>query len=176
MKRCEAHFSLDIVCIPNYYKDMGGPEIYDELIRLTFQVVNKFQAVEKISQHFGTEEALYPREIHTIQAIGNHPDTNITGLASILGITKGTVSPIVTKLAKKKFVLKLKGMDNNKEVVLRLTPKGEVAYHTHEMFEQQIRSKLFDILEKAGSENLLFLGKFLRVCNKILDDHIKEIS
>jgi DNA-binding MarR family transcriptional regulator len=154
---------------------MNRQNRYNELIKLTFHIVNKFQAIEKISQRFGTEEELYPREIHTIQAIGNYPGTNITDLASRLGITKGTISPIVTKLAKKKFVLKLKGIENNKEVILRLTPKGQVAYHAHEMFEQQIHSKLFDILEKSSSENLEFLREFLLVCENILDEHLKEI-
>ncbi len=155
---------------------MNGQNEYNELIRLTFRVVNKFQAIEKIAQRFGTEEELYPREIHTIQAIGKYPDTNITDLASRLGITKGTISPIVTKLAKKKFVSKLKGIENNKEIILRLTPKGEVAYHAHEMIEQQIHSKLYDILEKASSENLNFLREFLHVSENILDEHLKGIS
>jgi DNA-binding MarR family transcriptional regulator len=169
-------FFLDIVWIPNYNCIMNEQDRYNELIKLTFRVMNKFQAVEKIAQRFGTEEELYPREIHTIQAIGNHPDINITDLASRLGITKGTISPIVTRLAKKKFVSKLKGIENNKEVLLRLTPKGEVAYHAHEMFEHQVHSRLYDILEKSSSDNLDFLGEFLRVSESIMDEHLREIA
>ena len=170
------YFYLEIVCIPNYNIFMNGQNEYNELIRLTFRVINKFQAVEKIAQRFGTEEELYPREIHTIQAIGRYPGINITDLASRLGITKGTISPIVTKLAIKRFVSKSKGLENNKEVILRLTPKGEVAYHAHEMIEQQIHSKLFEILEKASSGNLNFLREFLNVSENIIDEHLKEIS
>ena len=120
---------------------MNEPGKYQELMWLILQVINKFSAMEKEPRYFGTEEKLYSREIHTIQAIGNYPVINVTDLASKLGITKGTISPIVTKLAEKKLVLKFKGGDNNKEILLRLTPKGEVAYYAHEMFERQFLSR-----------------------------------
>ena len=149
---------------------MNEPGKYQELMWLVLQVINKFSAMEKEPRYFGTEEKLYSREIHTIQAIGNYPDINVTDLASKLGVTKGTVSPIVTKLAKKKLVLKFKGGNNNKEVLLRLTPKGEVAYHAHEMFERQFLSRLFEVFEKATPENIAFLKEFLQVSNKILDE------
>jgi DNA-binding MarR family transcriptional regulator len=149
--------------MPNYIGYMNEQQKYQKMIELIFRVINKFQAIEQIPQHFGTEEMLYPREIHTIQAIGNYPNINVTDLADKLGITKGTISPIVTKLAKRKLVVKFKDSENHKEVLLSLTPKGEVAYHSHEMFEQQIRSRFFDMFEKATPENLEFLKEFLQV-------------
>lgn len=164
-----------MVCLPNYNGYMNEQQTYQEMIELIFRVINKFQAIEQIPQYFGTAETLYPREIHTIQAIGNYPKINVTDLAAKLGITKGTISPIVTKLAKKKLVVKFKDSENHKEVLLRLTPKGEVAYHAHEMFEQQIRSRFFDMFEKATPENLGFLKEFLQVSENMLDEHLNNV-
>jgi DNA-binding MarR family transcriptional regulator len=138
-------------------------------------VINKFQSVEQTPRHFGTEEKLYPREIHTIQAIGNYPDINVTDLAAKLGVTKGTISPIVTKLAGKKLVIKLKNGGNNKEVLLQLTPKGQVAYHTHEMLEQQFRLKFFEMFDRASPENLEFLRAFLQVSKALLDEQHQKM-
>ncbi len=164
-----------MVWLPNNIEYMNEQQKYQEVIEFIFRVINKFQVIEQIPQHFGTEETLYPREIHTIQAIGNYPNINITDLAAKLGITKGTISPIVTKLSKRKLVMKFKGGENQKEVLLRLTPKGEVAYHAHEMFEQQIRSRFFEMFEKATPENLGFLKAFLQVSEKLLDEHLNKV-
>lgn len=142
-------------------------------MELIFQVINNFQSVEQIPQYFGTEEKLYPREIHTIQAIGNYPDINVTDLAAKLGVTKGTISPIVTKLARKTFVTKFKSGENNKEVLLQLTPKGQVAYHAHEMFEQQFRLRFFEMFDRATPENLEFLHSFLQMSKSLLEEHIQ---
>lgn len=154
---------------------MNKEQHYHHIMELVFQAINKFQTIEQIPQCFGTEEKLYPREIHTIQAIGNYPDINVSDLASKLGITKGTISPIVTKLARKKLVTKFKRGKNNKEVLLRLTPKGQVAYYAHEMFELQFRSRLFEVFEQATPENLEFLHEFLNVSNDLLDEHLQGI-
>ena len=95
-----------MVWMPNHTGYMNEMGKYQELMWLVLQVINKFSAMEKEPRYFGTEEKLYSREIHTVHAIGNSPNINVTDFADKLGVTKGTISPIVTKLAKKKLVLK----------------------------------------------------------------------
>jgi DNA-binding MarR family transcriptional regulator len=56
----------------------------------------------------------------------------VTGLASILGITKGAVSQTIGKLEKKKMIDRVK--INGKEISLSLTAAGEKAYRAHEGF------------------------------------------
>jgi len=153
---------------------MDQQETYQELLETIMRVVNKFQAVHKIPRRFGIEEELYPREIHTIQAIGNLPGINVTDLAVKLGVTKGTMSPIVTRLVRKKLVTKYFAQTNHKERLLRLTPKGEIAYHAHEIFDRQLAIRLFDAFEEANRENLRFLKRFLQVGEAVLDEHLEE--
>lgn len=47
------------------------------------EVFIRFQQLEQVPRHFGTEDLLYPAEIHTIEYIGDHPATNATAVADL---------------------------------------------------------------------------------------------
>jgi DNA-binding MarR family transcriptional regulator len=146
---------------------------YYEIMKILIRVINKFHALDKIPRDFGTGEKLYMPEIHTIGAIGKTPGMNITEVAEKMGVTKGTISPVVTKLAKRKYVLKFKGGDNKRDILLQLTPKGQIAYHGHEMFHLKMHAKLFGPFEDKP-EFLRLLKEFLRVGEGMLDSYCKN--
>ena len=138
-----------------------------------FRVVQKFHALEKIPRRFGMSEKFSMQEIHTIAAVGHSPKLNITELAEKMGVTKGTISPVVKKLARKGFISKSRGKDN-KEIVLQLTVKGELAYHGHEMFHLKLHAELFGDFEQESPECWIFLEKILRVGDSLLDRYLGQ--
>jgi len=179
-KSKDFYFFLDVVWLPNNIGRMDEQKRYKEFVHTFIRVVHKFHALEKLPRDFAVDQKLYPQEIHTIATIGESPDINVTKLAEKMEVTKGTISPIVTKLATKKLVTKFKGGDNNKEILLRLTMKGEVAYHAHEMFHSKLHSDLHsELLEEYGEitpKHLDFIKKFLRAGERLLDRYLKEKS
>jgi len=84
--------------------------------------------------------------------IGTHPDINGTSLAKIMGVTKGAISQVIKKLEKKKLVDRYQNPTNNKEILLRLTKKGEIDYHGHEAYHAKYDSQWFEALEKITPE------------------------
>lgn len=104
------------------------PELYLMLIRIT----NKIKQVERILEDFGLPDPLYVSEIHTIQAIGNNPDNNVKMIAELTGVSSSAASQVITKLKKRGLVRKIHGARNEKEILLKLTKKGLVAYKIHE--------------------------------------------
>jgi DNA-binding MarR family transcriptional regulator len=145
---------------------------YYDIMKMLMRVINKFHAYDRTPRDFGTGERLYMNEIHTIDAVGKSPDMNVTEIAEKLGITKGTLSPIVTRLAKKKYVTKFKGGANRRDVLLRLTPKGQIAYHGHEMLHLKMHTMLFEQFED-DPEFIKQLKQFLRVGEGMLDRYLE---
>lgn len=145
---------------------------YYEIMRMLLRVINKFHALDKTPRDFGTGEKMYMPEIHTIDAIGKTPGMNITEVAEKMGVTKGTISPLVSKLARRKYVTKYKGGDSNRDILLKLTTKGQIAYHGHEMFHLKMHAKLFGPFEDKP-EFLRLLKEFLRVGEGMLDSYLK---
>lgn len=143
------------------------------LMEKFLRVLNKYSAIEKIPMDFGIGERLYPSEIHTIESIGKNQEINVTGLADVMGITKGAVSQMIGKLIQKGLVIKSKDPFNDKEVRLGLTPRGWSAFAGHEKFHSSIYEDIINNFSNISSEHIdLFQG----VLNKIethMDDYMK---
>lgn len=135
-------------------------EIMEQFVRL----VNKFNRFEKVPMDFGVEEMLFPSEIHTIEAIGRSHWINVTQLSESLGVTKGAVSQMIGKLAKKSFVKKIKIHPDGKETFLKLTDKGKRALQGHEQFHREI---YLDFLKYAGNISAKDFRKFKEILTKM---------
>jgi len=132
------------------------------------RIINKFSSIEKKPRDFGIGDLLYPSEIHNIEIIGRNPGINVTNLAKKLGVTKGAVSQIVNKLERKKLVAKFRGSNNEKEVMLKLQKKGQIAFDGHEAFHAKFYSEIMDEVDDISPEQIQF---FQRVLDKI-DKHV----
>jgi DNA-binding MarR family transcriptional regulator len=136
------------------------------------RAMHQFNELEDTPTDFGSGDILYRSEIHTIEAIGNNQGTNLTELAATLEITKGTLSPLVTKLVKKGLVLKSRGDRNDKEITLKLTEKGEKAFDGHRAFHRAMYLNFMDLCQNIS---LRQLEAFEEILLKIMDNIDGEI-
>ncbi len=125
-----------------YYAFMNNLEkSFDRMLEQLLDIVDRFNKQHKKGHDFGTGDLLFPSEIHTIQAVGDHENINITELALALKVTKPTISERVKKLERLDLIERLEAVDNMKTVILHLTARGRIAYKGHakhhkEMFAQ----------------------------------------
>ena len=138
------------------------------------RILNKMDAVEKCPKDFGSGDLLHCSEIHTLMAIGNHTDINITELAKYLGISKSAISQMITRLLSKDLVEKIQNPVNNKEIFLRLSPKGMIAFHGHEQHHAKIYALMTRKLGPMSDEQFLFLTKFLQAIEETTDECMME--
>lgn len=125
------------------------------------RIIQKFLDIDKKTRFFGTDEQLFNAEIHMIKAIKENEGIHVTGLAHQLGVTKGAVSQILAKLERKGLISKEKDVGNQSRLVLRLTPKGEIAHINHENYHNHLDDLIKDILKDASEEEIAFLKGFL---------------
>lgn len=143
-----------------------------ELIRireLFLSIVNKLNALEKTPRHYGTDELLYASEIAMIESLGYKPDVNVTEFADNHGITKGAVSQQVKKLEKKGLVTRHKNPANQKEVLLKLTTKGQIAFHQHTLLHLQLANEFFERFETLQPDELALIIEFLGTLDRLFD-------
>ncbi len=91
------------------------------------RVIDRVLAFDRTPRDFGSGDLLSLTEIHAINAVKRNAGINITGLAKEIGLTKGTVSPIVSRLEEKGYLKKRSDASNRKTVLVELTEKGEIA-------------------------------------------------
>jgi DNA-binding MarR family transcriptional regulator len=115
-------------------------EIIKETARLFEGIIQKIVLTRISPQDYGTGENLYLGQIHAINAVGNHPGINITELSRVLGITKGTVSPLINRLETKNYLKKSRDANDGKIVLLELTDMGRKARKGFEKYRNALYS------------------------------------
>jgi DNA-binding MarR family transcriptional regulator len=122
---------------------------FDRMLEQTLQIVDRFNKQHKKGHDFGSGDLLFPSEIHTIQAIGDHENINITDLAAALKVTKPTISERVKKLERIDLIQRQEAADNMKTVILQLTARGWIAYKGHKSHHK----KMFTHFQKQFGSN-----------------------
>jgi DNA-binding MarR family transcriptional regulator len=138
---------------------------FDRMLEQLLQIVDRFNKQHKKGHDFGSGDLLFPSEIHTIQAIGDHENINITDLAAALKVTKPTISERVKKLERLDLIQRQDAADNMKIVILHLTTRGWIAYKGHEThhnemfahFQKQFGSNTPDQIRKCQQAFAAFL-------------------
>lgn len=136
------------------------------------KAMHRFSKLEETPMDFGSGDILYRSEIHAIEAIGHNQGSNLTELAARLEITKGTLSQLISKLAKKGLVLKKRGDRNDKEVTLELTVKGKIAFEGHQSFH---RDMYLDFMKICHDVSLEQLDAFEDLLIKIMNNTDKYV-
>lgn len=146
-----------------------------DLYQVWMRLMNKLSESEKLPRNYGIDELMTPSEIHLIQAIGANPESNVRAISDILGITPGAASQQVTKLAKRGLVIKHRGVKNEKEVFLSLTPLGEKAYGHHETLHETIYQRIISRIDPLDPEEIRTLKRVLQAMDSVYDERLQEV-
>ncbi len=99
----------------------------ESLVYQIERVINKFIFLEKKRKFSFKGIDLYPSEIHLMFLVKEKQATNATKMAEKLGVTKGAVSQALSRLEKKKILIKTKDPYAKNELTVSFTPLGEQA-------------------------------------------------
>ena len=127
---------------------------FDRMQKQVFEITEITHRQHKSGHDFGTGDLLYPAEIHTIQAIGDHDDINVTALSEKMNVTKATISERIKKLKRLELISAQNSETNLKEVILRLTERGRVAYDGHEAHHQAMYQHFMSCFGKNAARQL----------------------
>jgi len=138
-----------------------------KIIEKIIYLLNKFNQVNKIPRDYGTGNLLHRSEIHTIEAIKNHENLNASEFSSVLGITNGAVTQIISKLKKKGLVEQYNVTNNKKEVYYRLTAKGMIANFGHAKHHEKAYEQLNQYIEDLDDDKVETISLFFDEIIKI---------
>jgi len=138
-------------------------------IERIIRLANLIVAAEDRPIKYGTEYQLTRTEIHTIEAIGDHPGLSVTELARLRGISKSAVSQLLLRLKAKKLVMQkfLEGSD--RDTSLALTTSGGIAYKQHRATHHQLYKMIQERLDTYSPE-------FFDELAKLIDEVETQIS
>ena len=101
------------------------------------RIINKIARMSQAPRDFGTGERLPLAEIQAIYTVGGNPGITVTELSLQLGLTKGTVSPIVNRLVERDYLKKARSAQDGRKLQLEITEKGGIAFQGYEKYAEE---------------------------------------
>ena len=117
-------------------------------------------------------KCLTTTELHVIEAIGDDSLT-MNELSDKLGITMGTASVAINKLAEKNFIDRERSDDDRRKVFVKLAKKGLLAFRYHGNFHTNILEKITMQIPPEKMETFL---EVFQLMVKNLDKVKKDIQ
>jgi DNA-binding MarR family transcriptional regulator len=149
-------------------------EVTFKIMSLILRITKKFNELEKMSIDIGSDEKLYPSELHVIDSVANNYGNSVTEMSKKFGITKGAVSQVVNKLFDKGFLKKDKKNGNAKEIVLSLTEKGWKAFYIMDEVHKQMEKEFFGYMDGIEEEKLESFIEIMGKIEEFIDTFLKH--
>lgn len=155
---------------------MDRKQISKKLITGFIRMVNKYNAMEKFPVDYGTGASFYHSERHMLDVFAEHPELNITDLAKRVGVTKGAISQVVSKLEKKGAVERYKDSRDDKQVLVRLTKLGQTITNHHQQVNEKTINQLCTVIEENPQEEVDFICELFDWIEDHLDEGLKQMQ
>lgn len=133
------------------------------ILEKMFLAYNIMQENAKHPRDYGVGHLLYQAELHTLAAIFRHEQANASELAQIMGITKGAITQVVSKLIQKGLVEKFNMPGNKKEVYFCLTATGVKVNDAHYEHDRKILQPVISYLGNLNQEQLSAIGEYFNI-------------
>lgn len=141
---------------------MGFRDVFNKMVWL-----NKFKMEDSLKGH-------KPSEVHCIEYIGNHADSNVTKLAESFYMTRSAISKITKKLMEKGLIDSYQKPENKKEIYFRLTEQGKAVYKIHEELHKEFQERDKAVFEQVTEEQFDSMLRFIQRYSRHLDAEIKK--
>ena len=128
-----------------------------------YRLMNRYAQKTKMPKHYGTEDLLYPAEVHLLEVIGSREGISTTQLAEKLAVTKGAVSQTTARLLEKQLICKTPAPGQRREQRFTLTEKGEVVFHHHRQMHGCMLERVEALLRQLPPESRKTLDEILVV-------------
>lgn len=126
-----------------------------------FTLIRQLEEARRKPKDYGGGTLLNHAEVQFLDTIARFPDKNVSGLSGQLGITKGAVTQLVTKLSQKNLILEVQREDNKKEKFFRLTPQGARVVTSHHLFHKEANDRLCTFMKTLTPDESAAVYRFL---------------
>lgn len=126
-----------------------------------YRLINLYNQKMKKPRRYGTDDLLYPAEVHLLEVIGASGGISTTQLAQRLSVTKGAVSQTAAKLLEKGLLVKKPVPGQQREQLLTISEKGGIVFQYHRNLHSHLLEQVESILAQLPEESRTALEKLL---------------
>lgn len=145
------------------------------LMNLFVKYMEKQEILSKLTEDEKLHGYHYS-EIHTIAAIGDLEEPNVTQIASHMNVTRSAISKITKKLLEQDLIESYQLDDNKQKIFFRLTKSGQFLYDEHEKRHNLWLKRDDDFIKQFDSGTLEQVEQFMKEFNDYLEIQIEKLG
>ena len=146
-----------------------------ELMKLFVKYMEKQEILSKLTEDEKLHGYNYS-EIHTIAAIGDLEDPNVTQIANSMNVTRGAISKITKKLLEQNLIESYQRDSNKQKIFFRLTESGQFLYDEHAKRHNLWLKRDNAFIERFDSKTIEQIEEFMKAFNDYLQTQIEELG
>ncbi len=146
-----------------------------ELLNLFAEHMEKQEVLSRLTEDERLHGFSYS-EIHTIAAIGDLEEPNVTNIADRMNVTRGAISKIAKRLQEQGLIEAYRREGNKQKVFFRLAESGRVLYDEHEKRHELWLKRDNAFLAQFGEQTIEQVESFMRAFNEYLEEQISELG
>jgi DNA-binding MarR family transcriptional regulator len=130
---------------------------------LLVDLFNDILSIEENVLRQGEFNNLSMRDFHIIEQMARLGNTNMTELAKVMRVTKGTLTVAIDNLVRKGYVERSRKSSDRRMVEVWLTDKAKKAEQRHAKFHHEM---IRDVINEMDREELKVLDRALNKVNQ----------
>lgn len=146
-----------------------------ELMKLFVKYMEKQEILSKLTEDEKLHGYNYS-EIHTIAAIGDLEDPNVTQIANSMNVTRGAISKITKKLLEQNLIESYQRDGNKQKIFFRLTESGQFLYDEHAKRHNLWLKRDDAFIERFDLKTIEQIEAFMKAFNDYLQTQIEELG
>ena len=115
-----------------------------------------------------------PASLHFIQLVAENKNMNASDIAVELGITKGAVTQMATKLQKKGMIFSIKKVENRKCTFYRLTEQGKELYLKQQEYQTGLNKEVDSLLAQYSDAEIESAIRLLYRLERCIGEYHKQ--
>lgn len=146
-----------------------------ELMKLFVKYMEKQEILSKLTEDEKLHGYNYS-EIHTIAAIGDLENPNVTQIANSMNVTRGAISKITKKLLEQNLIESYQRDSNKQKIFFRLTESGQFLYDEHAKRHNLWLKRDNAFIERFDLKTIEQIEEFMKAFNDYLQTQIEELG
>jgi DNA-binding MarR family transcriptional regulator len=146
-----------------------------ELMNLFVKYMEKQEILSKLTEDEKLHGYNYS-EIHTIAAIGDLEEPNVTNIANHMNVTRGAISKITKRLLAQNLIEAYQQDGNKQKIFFRLTESGQFLHDEHEKRHNLWLKRDDAFIKQFDGKTVKQVEEFMRAFNDYLEAQIAELG
>ena len=145
------------------------------LLKQFEEFLEKQDLLSKLTESEKLHEYGYS-EVHTIAAIGDLENPNVTEISKHLKMTRGAISKITKRLISADLIESYSLSDNKQKVFFRLTESGKLVYLDHKKRHELWLRRDNEFFSQFSNQTLKEISGFMNLFNEYLEKQINDLG